>query len=61
MVLPIFKYFFNYSQKVNFIILVIVMVIASFLELIGITFIIPLIEIFNGAQNQTYYIFLMKL
>lgn len=57
MVLPIFKYFFNYSQKVNFIILVIVMVIASFLELIGITLIIPLIEIFNGAQNQTYYIF----
>ena len=54
MIIRLFKNYFNFNQKISFIILFIVMLFASLLELVGITLIIPLIDILNNNKNQNY-------
>lgn len=47
----IFNNFFNAKQKVNFCLLILLMLISSLLEILGISFIIPLIGNLLGDQN----------
>ena len=47
----IFNNFFNAKQKVNFCLLILLMLISSLLEILGISFIIPLIDNLLGDQN----------
>ena len=49
----LYNYLFNSDQRRNFLFLIFLMVIASFLDLLGISLIIPLINKFFKIENYS--------